>query len=170
MKRYIPYILAAILFIMIAFFGLKHREEDALSYRPNKQESLPDITFKTLDGRELKLSTFQGKVVLVNFWATWCPPCKEEMSLFEKEYRRCKNAGFEILAVNMDSSQSSLEKFLKENTYSFNIVRPTQDLEKELKLIGFPTSYLLDKDGKIYRIKLGVYRELEKDLKDLLGC
>lgn len=171
MKRYTPYLLAFILFAMIAYFGLKHKEEDSLSsYKPPVEQSLPDFTFKTLDGKEIRLSSLKGKVVLVNFWATWCPPCKEEMPIFENEYKRCKGKGFEILAVNMDSSQSALEKFLQKNPYSFTIVKPTEDLERELKLMGFPTSYLLDKEGRIHRIKLGIYRELEKDLKELLGC
>ena len=170
MNRYTPYILAFILFAMIAFFGLRHKEESLPSYKPTGLETLPDFTFKTLDGKTIKLSDFKGKVVLLNFWATWCPPCKEEMPIFEREYKRCKDAGLEVLAVNMDTSQSSLEKFLRENNYSFKIVKPTQEVEKELKLMGFPTSYLLDKEGKIYRIKLGVYKELEKDLKELLGC
>ncbi|MEJ5338751.1 MAG: peroxiredoxin family protein [Aquificaceae bacterium] len=172
MTKYVPYILAGILFFMVLFFGLKHREEELLqnSYRPPVEQSLPDFTFKTTDGKELKLSQLRGKAVLLNFWATWCPPCKEEMPIFEREYRRCRDRGFEVLAVNMDSSEGALEKFLRENRYSFTIVRPSEELEKELKLMGFPTSYLLDRNGKIYRIRLGVYRELEKDLKELLGC
>ncbi len=172
MIKSLPYILAGFLISMLLIFGLRQKQEEVLqnSYRPSVEQSLPDFTFKTLDGREFRLSELHGKVVLVNFWATWCPPCKEEMPIFEREYKRCKDKGFEILAVNMDSSESNLQKFLKENNYSFPIVRPSEDLQKELKLMGFPTSYLLDKEGKIYRIRLGVYRELEEDLKKLLGC
>ncbi len=172
MIKSLPYILAGFLISMLLIFGLRQKQEEVLqnSYRPPVEQSLPDFTFKTLDGREFRLSELHGKVVLVNFWATWCPPCKEEMPIFEREYKRCKDKGFEILAVNMDSSESNLQKFLKENNYSFPIVRPSEDLQKELKLMGFPTSYLLDREGKIYRIRLGVYRELEEDLKKLLGC
>ncbi len=170
MKRYTPYILAFILFVMIAYFGLRHKEEDSLSYKPQTAQPLPDFTFKTLDGRDMKLSSLKGRVVLLNFWATWCPPCKEEMPIFEREYKRCKDKGFEVLAVNMDSSQNALEKFLQNNPYSFTIVKPTEHIEKELKLMGFPTSYLLDKEGRIHRIKLGIYRDLGNDLRELLGC
>lgn len=165
-----PYILAFILFVMIAYFGLKHEKEDSSAYKPPVAQSLPDFTFKSLNGEEIRLSSLKGKVVLVNFWATWCPPCKEEMPIFEKEYRRCKDKGFEVLAVNMDTSEGALERFLQNNPYSFTIVRPTEKVEKELNLMGFPTSYLVDREGRIHRIKLGIYRELEKDLKELLGC
>lgn len=172
MMKAIPYILTGILLIMVLFFALEHKKEDEglSSYKPPVEQSLPNFTFKTLDGRDIRLYDLKGKVLLVNFWATWCPPCREEMPIFEKEYKRCRDKGFEILAVNMDTSEGSVEKFLRENPVSFLIVKPTDNLEKELKLMGFPTSYLLDKEGKIYRIRLGVYRELDKDLKELLGC
>lgn len=92
------------------------------------------------------------------------------MPIFEREYRRCKDKGFEVLAVNMDSSEGALERFLKENNFSFRVVRTSEEVERELKLMGFPTSYLLDREGRVYRIRLGLYRELEKDLKELLDC
>ncbi|MEN3029027.1 MAG: TlpA disulfide reductase family protein [Aquificaceae bacterium] len=172
MVRYVPYLLAGILLMVMLMFGLRQKEEELLqkSYRPTVEQTLPDFAFRTLDGRELKLSQLRGKVVLVNFWATWCPPCKEEMPIFEREYRRCKDKGFEVLAVNMDSSEGALERFLKENNFSFRVVRTSEEVERELKLMGFPTSYLLDREGRVYRIRLGLYRELEKDLKELLGC
>ncbi|MCS7308172.1 MAG: TlpA family protein disulfide reductase [Aquificaceae bacterium] len=167
-----PYIIAGALLLIMLFFGLESKKEDVIitSHVPASGQTISELAFKTLDGRTLKLSELRGKVVLINFWATWCPPCKEEMPIFEKEYKRCKDKGLEILAVNMDSSERALSEFLKEKSYSFKVVRPTEELEKELKLMGFPTSYLLDREGKVYRIKLGVYRELEKDLKQLLGC
>lgn len=172
MVRYVPYLLAGILLMVMLMFGLRQKEEELLqkSYRPTVEQTLPDFAFRTLDGRELKLSQLRGKVVLVNFWATWCPPCKEEMPIFEREYRRCKDKGFEVLAVNMDSSEGALERFLKENNFSFRVVRTSEEVERELKLMGFPTSYLLDREGRVYRIRLGLYRELEKDLKELLDC
>lgn len=172
MVKFIPYLLAGVLLLMLLFFGLRHKQEDEMlaSYKPPVEQKLPDFEFITIDGKKVRLSDYRGKVVLLNFWATWCPPCKEEMPIFEREYRRCKDKGFEILAVNMDTSKEALESFLKENNYSFTILRPFGDLEKELKLMGFPTSYLINKDGTVERIRLGIYRELEKDLKELLGC
>lgn len=129
-------------------------------------KKLSELNFLTLDGEEVKLSDYKGKVVLVNFWASWCPPCKEEMPIFEKVYQKYNDKNFVILAVNMDTSERALKEFLEKNRYSFPIVRIKG--EAGLNIPGLPTSYLVDKDGSVKKIRLGVYRELEEDLSKLL--
>jgi cytochrome c biogenesis protein CcmG/thiol:disulfide interchange protein DsbE len=129
-------------------------------------KKLSELSFLTLDGKEVKLSDYKGKVVLVNFWASWCPPCKEEMPSFEKVYQKYNDKNFVILAVNMDTSEGALKEFLEKNRYSFPIVRIKG--EAGLNIPGLPTSYLVDKDGSVKKIRLGVYRELEEDLSKLL--
>ncbi len=129
-------------------------------------KKLSELNFLTLDGKEVKISDYKGKVVLVNFWASWCPPCKEEMPIFEKVYQKYSNKDFVILAVNMDTSEGALKEFLEKNRYSFPIVRIKG--EAGLNIPGLPTSYLVDKDGSVKKIRLGIYRELEEDLSKLL--
>jgi cytochrome c biogenesis protein CcmG/thiol:disulfide interchange protein DsbE len=129
-------------------------------------KKLSELKLLTLDGKEVKLSDYKGKVVLVNFWASWCPPCKEEMPIFEKVYHKYNDKNFVILAVNMDTSEGALKEFLEKNRYSFPIVRIKG--EAGLNIPGLPTSYLVDKDGSVKKIRLGVYRELEEDLSKLL--
>jgi thiol-disulfide isomerase/thioredoxin len=129
-------------------------------------KKLSELSFLTLDGKEVKLSDYKGKVVLVNFWASWCPPCKEEMPIFEKVYQKYGDKNFVILAVNMDTSEGAMKEFLEKNRYSFPIVRIKG--EAGLNIPGLPTSYLVDKDGSVKKIRLGVYRELEEDLSKLL--
>ncbi|WP_299197768.1 TlpA disulfide reductase family protein [Thermocrinis sp.] len=129
-------------------------------------KKLSELSFLTLDGKEVRLSDYKGKVVLVNFWASWCPPCKEEMPIFEKVYQKYNDKNFVILAVNMDTSEGALKEFLEKNRYSFPIVRIKG--EAGLNIPGLPTSYLVDKDGSVKKIRLGVYRELEEDLSKLL--
>jgi thiol-disulfide isomerase/thioredoxin len=131
-------------------------------------KKLSELNFLTLDGKEVKLSDYKGKVVLVNFWASWCPPCKEEMPIFEKVYQKYNDKNFMILAVNMDTSEGALKEFLEKNRYSFPIVRVRIKGEAGLNIPGLPTSYLVDKDGSVKKIRLGVYRELEEDLSKLL--
>jgi cytochrome c biogenesis protein CcmG, thiol:disulfide interchange protein DsbE len=129
-------------------------------------KKLSELKLLTLDGKEVKLSDYKGKVVLVNFWASWCPPCKEEMPIFEKVYQKYSDKNFVILAVNMDTSEGAMKEFLEKNRYSFPIVRIKG--EAGLNIPGLPTSYLVDKDGSVKKIRLGVYRELEEDLSKLL--
>ncbi len=129
-------------------------------------KKLSELKLLTLDGKEVKLSDYKGKVVLVNFWASWCPPCKEEMPIFEKVYQKYNDKNFVILAVNMDTSEGALKEFLEKNRYSFPIVRIKG--EAGLNIPGLPTSYLVDKDSSVKKIRLGVYRELEEDLSKLL--
>jgi Thiol-disulfide isomerase and thioredoxins len=129
-------------------------------------KKLSELSLLALDGKEVKLSDYKGKVVLVNFWASWCPPCKEEMPIFEKVYQKYNDKNFVILAVNMDTSERALKEFLEKNRYSFPIVRIKG--EAGLNIPGLPTSYLVDKDGSVKKIRLGVYRELEEDLSKLL--
>jgi cytochrome c biogenesis protein CcmG/thiol:disulfide interchange protein DsbE len=129
-------------------------------------KKLSELKLLTLDGKEVKLSDYKGKVVLVNFWASWCPPCKEEMPSFEKVYQEYSDKNFVILAVNMDTSEGALKEFLDNNRYSFPIVRIKG--EAGLNIPGLPTSYLVDKDGSVKKIRLGIYRELEEDLSKLL--
>ncbi|MEN3033597.1 MAG: TlpA disulfide reductase family protein [Aquificaceae bacterium] len=161
MKKNLKYILLGLMFGAFMYFALKPSEQPA-------NIEIKDYAFLTQDGKVLRLSDFRGKVVLLNFWATWCPPCKEEMPIFEQEYKRCKEKGFEILAVNLDSSQSALESYLRENKHSFLILRPYA--QTEYPVSGFPTSYLIDREGKVFKVKLGIYRELGKDLNALLDC
>jgi len=129
-------------------------------------KKLSELKLLTLDGKEVKLSDYKGRVVLVNFWASWCPPCKDEMPIFEKVYQKYNDKNFVILAVNMDTSEGALKEFLEKNRYSFPIVRMKG--EAGLNIPGLPTSYLVDKDGSVKKIRLGVYRELEEDLSKLL--
>jgi cytochrome c biogenesis protein CcmG/thiol:disulfide interchange protein DsbE len=129
-------------------------------------KKLSELNFLTIDGKEVKLSDYKGKVVLINFWASWCPPCKEEMPVLEKVYQKYNDKNFVILAVNMDTSEGAMKEFLEKNRYSFPIVRIKG--EAGLNIPGLPTSYLVDKDGSVKKIRLGVYRELEEDLSKLL--
>jgi thiol-disulfide isomerase/thioredoxin len=140
--------------------------EENKKFLEEATKKFSELNFLTIDGKEVKLSDYKGKVVLVNFWASWCPPCKEEMPIFEKVYHKYSDKNFVILAVNMDTSEGALKEFLEKNRYSFPIVRMKG--EAGLNIPGLPTSYLVDKDGSVKKIRLGIYKELEEDLSKLL--
>ncbi|WP_448587487.1 TlpA disulfide reductase family protein [Thermocrinis sp.] len=158
--------LGALLAFLLTYSILQERKEVEVQIQ-EQLTNIPDLTFVKVDGQEIKLSDYRGKVLLLNFWAVWCPPCKEELPIFEKAYKKYKHLGFEVIAVNTDTSERAMKEFLKENNYSFTFVRPKDDIEKQLKLFGLPTSYLIDRDGSVKKVKMGVYRELEKDLSEV---
>mgnify|MGYP001163261967 CR=1 FL=1 len=110
----------------------------------------PDFELQTLSGDEVKLSDFQGKRVMINFWATWCPPCRAEMPDMEKFYQ---DKDIEVLAVNLTESENSLkdvEEFSNEFGLTFPILLDTELVAATLYAIKpIPTTYMVDSNGII---------------------
>ena len=163
MKRLIPPLFALILFGLLIYIGV---QQDKSAHTDIVNTPLPNIALKTPDGKKINLSDFKGKVVLINFWATWCPPCKEEFILFKEIYKKYKDKGFEIIAINTDPE--NLEEFLREHKLPFIVVIANDETLDYFNPQGLPTSYLVNREGIVVKKRLGVYRELEKDIKDLL--
>jgi peroxiredoxin len=110
----------------------------------------PDFSLPSLGGKKVSLSDFKGKAVLLNFWATWCPPCKDEMPSMEKVYREQKANGFEILAVSIDKGTKEIEAFRKEYGLTFPILLDPDMLVAALYELAFvPTTYLIDRSGNV---------------------
>jgi thiol-disulfide isomerase/thioredoxin len=100
--------------------------------------------------RHMSLSDVKGKVVFLNFWATWCGPCREEMPSMEALYRRYKDQGFEILAVNSRERSADVQAFMTNNNLSFPTVLDTDGtVNMAYGIQAIPTSYLIDRDGNI---------------------
>lgn len=116
----------------------------------------PDFALQTLDGEEAKLSDFRGKPVFVNFWATWCPPCRAEMPDMQKLY---DGMDIEILAVNLthtEKSEEGVAAFVEDMGLTFPVPMDVEgDLASAYNVKAYPTSYLLDAEGKIRFIAYG---------------
>jgi len=123
----------------------------------------PDFTLPTLSGESIRLSDLRGKVVLLNFWATWCIPCRTEMPTIEELYQHYKDRGLEVLAVNLDVlSIGGVEAFMKEVTVTFRVVMdPSWSTARAYRVVGLPTSYLIDRAGNVVVREVG-----ERDWKD----
>jgi len=113
----------------------------------------PDFTAQTLDGRTVSLSDFRGAPVLVNFWATWCVPCRKEMPDFQIIYETYRDSGFQVVAVNNMEQAGTVAGFVEEYGLTFPVVLdPSGEINLGLyrtAIPGWPTSFLLDKDGVI---------------------
>ena len=112
----------------------------------------PDFELPRLDGAPVALSQQRGRVVFVNFWATWCPPCRKEAPSLERLYERLREDGFEVLAVSIDAlgQEAAVEAFRREFGLRFPILLdPSQDAHRSFGVTGVPETYLIDAQGRL---------------------
>lgn len=111
----------------------------------------PEFTLKDVNGSSVSLSSLKGKVVLLNFWATWCPPCRDEMPSLEKLHLRMKDKGLAVLSVSVDKSIPAVRDFIGKAPISFPVLLDTKmEVTKSLfKVYTIPTTFLIDRDGTV---------------------
>ena len=135
-------------------------------------EPAPEVAVQLMHGGVLSLDDLEGKVVLVNFWATWCPPCRVEMPGFQRVYEARRDDGFEILGLTTDLiSDEQIQWFLEQRGISYLVARATRQAAQAFGgAETLPTSFLIDADGRIRRTVVGVYdeKELLADVDGLL--
>lgn len=119
-------------------------------------QAAPDFTLKSRSGKNLKLSEFRGEVVMVNFWASWCGPCRQEMPLLEQLYKRYQPLGFTILGVHVEEDSSAAEKVLKDIPVSFPILYDnTNEVSKLYGISAMPSTFLVDRNGNLRYLHKG---------------
>jgi len=123
-------------------------------------ELAPDFELETLEGKKVKLSDFQGKKVILNFWASWCPPCKAEIPHMQKYYEKfAKEDNFEIVAVNLTSQKETIKyvgKFVKTYEMTFPVLLDTEGEQmRAYEIYTIPTTYFLDTKGIIQKKVIG---------------
>lgn len=113
----------------------------------------PDFTLINMQGQSVGLSDFRGKVVIVSFWATWCPPCREEMPSMEKLYREKRAAGLEILAINTEENgKRAVSKFLQRTPSSFPILLDSDsEATNSYGVFRLPESFIIDRNGVVVK-------------------
>jgi cytochrome c biogenesis protein CcmG/thiol:disulfide interchange protein DsbE len=151
-RLYVSAVLAVLLIsggAWILFRGMKGSSPNARSAAPTPlAEAAPEFTLQTLDGQSVRLSDYRGQVVLLNTWATWCPPCRAEMPDLEAYYRQHGRDGFVVLAVNNQESPGTVAAFLGEHDFTFPILLdPEGVVIREYGVLGLPTSFFIDRDG-----------------------
>lgn len=126
----------------------------------------PVFTLKDLNGKTVTLSAFKGKVVLLNFFATWCPPCRAEMPALNKLYHALKPRGLEIVAVSTDRSVNDIKDFLEKHRVDFPILFDgDRSASKQYRVFSMPTTFLIDRNGMIADKFYGEYDWTEPETK-----
>ena len=137
-----------------------------------KGETAPDFELMTLDGETARLSDYKGKKVILNFWASWCPPCRAEMPDMQKYYEeQAAKENVEILAVNLTTEDRGMEKitaFIEEFNLTFPIPMDREgDIGKLYQAVAIPTTYMIDTEGKVRNKIVGPMSE--QMMEDFIG-
>lgn len=134
-------------------------------------EKAIDFTLKDLDGKKVSLSDYKGKSVYLNFFATWCPPCRGEMPDIEKVYQKYKDKDFVVLAVDLGEDRDTVKNFIEKNKYSFKVLLDSdQTVGEQYSTTAIPVSIFIDKKGNIVAKKVGAMTsgEMELNVKMLI--
>ena len=126
----------------------------------------PEFTLKSRSGQNLRLSDYRGQVLLINFWASWCGPCRQEMPLLEDLYKRYNKLGFTILGVNVDTDSTKANNYLRDISVTFPIMYDTTNtVSKSYNVNAMPTTVIVDKNGNMRFLHQGYKPGYEKDYK-----
>jgi cytochrome c biogenesis protein CcmG, thiol:disulfide interchange protein DsbE len=171
-----------LLVVMIAAAGFSACGTKS-SGSPRVLASEPAVTFKDLQGKDIPLDSFKGKVVLVNFWATWCEPCRSEIPLLIAYQQKYADKGFTMLGVAMDEDgKAAVDPFIQSTKFdvrgqqlamNYPVVLGNDDIaDKFGGLLGLPVTLVISRDGKIVKRYIGSIErneaDLDKQIKDLL--
>jgi len=128
------------------------------------QGAAPNFTLKSQKNGNLKLSELRGKVVLINFWASWCGPCRQEMPILDELYRHYRPLDFTILGVNVEQNSDDAKSLLKDVPVTFPILFDTENkISKLYDVKGMPSTVLVDRDGNIRYIHMGYQPGVEAE-------
>lgn len=120
------------------------------------QEQAPDFTLKSLEGSNLRLEEYRGQVVLINFWASWCGPCRQEMPLLDQLHQRYVDTGFAVLGVNVEGEEGPARKLIDKVPVSFPVLIDEGQTVSELyELQAMPSTVVVDRDGVVRYIHAG---------------
>ena len=120
------------------------------------KESAPDFTLKSLDGSNLRLEEYRGQVVLINFWASWCGPCRQEMPLLDRLHHRYEDTGFAVLGVNVEGEAAPAQGIVDKTNVTFPIlIDEGQKVSDMYNLQAMPTTVVVDRDGVVRYIHPG---------------
>lgn len=126
------------------------------SPRPRKGFAAPDFTLETLDGQTITLSDLQGQVLLINFWASWCLPCREEMPAIQQVYEQYRDQGFVVLAVNLQEKNAQVAAFTEQLELTFPILMDRDgDVFDRYRVMALPSTFFVDRAGVIQDVAVG---------------
>ena len=175
MKRLTPVILAIILVLLLLSVGCSPGFQptgSSATAAPQIGKLAPDFQLPNLDGQVVTLSDLRGKPVLINFWATWCLPCREEMPYLQQIYDEWTGKGLVLLAIDIGETPDTVKEFMQEYDLSMPVLLDTsQGVAQRYNITGIPTTFLIDTDGIIRAKVIGAFPSaaaIEQELSKIM--
>ncbi len=154
--------------LLIAIFALSGCEKSGTS----KPQVMGDFTLNDIAGNEVSLKALRGKVVLLEFWATWCPPCRLSVPELKQLHENMKEEDFIILAIAVEDTLSKVKRFVEEYEIEYTVLMDNKGIDKLYRVHNIPTTVLLDKEGNVALTHRGfapgMFVDMEKDIRKLL--
>lgn len=152
-----------ILFLTVFIIGslftgkcLLMNQDQARAESIQLSKNAPDFTFRDIKGMPFRLSDLKGKVVLLDFWATWCPFCRESIPVLKSLYDEHKDKGLEVVGIALEyDGGKALKRFAKEKKINYTILIGSEELAKEYSAYGVPTRFIINREGKIVEKFIG---------------
>jgi peroxiredoxin len=133
----------------------------------SEQAPAPDFTLPARAGGDVSLAGLKGQVVLINFWATWCGPCRKEMPLLDQIYQRYKGLGFTLLAVNVEEDSAGAVSWLKQTPVTFPVLFDRQNkVSKLYEVTAMPSTVIVDRKGQVRFVHYGYTDGTENEYQD----
>lgn len=131
----------------------------------------PQLVLKDLSGKQVSLDDYRGNVILVNLWATWCPPCREEMPTLQAFYQKYKESGFVLIAIDQEETLEVVQPFVDEFGLTFPVwLDPDYEAQRKFNTMNLPSSYVIDRTGMVRLTWIGGIskKNLEKYVPDVI--
>ncbi len=140
---------------------------------PSGQPVRLDFTLKAVDGAVVDLKAFDGKIRVVDFWATWCPPCRMAIPHLNELHRKYRERGVAVLGISVDENPKVLAAFSEEVRIEYPSLRTSEQVEKAFGgIVGLPSTFVLDREGRVHQSYVGQMNpeDLENDIQALLAA
>jgi cytochrome c biogenesis protein CcmG/thiol:disulfide interchange protein DsbE len=168
-KRLTILLLAVACLVGVYFLNRKWAPHSTAS---RSTDAAPDFTLADLDGRKLALSDYKGRVVLLDFWATWCSPCRTEIPHFVEMQNKYGPEGFQVIGISMDDDAKPVREFAQQYKLNYPVALGDDKLaERYGGVLGLPVNFIIDREGRIYAKHLGAtsVAVFDQEVKDLLA-
>ena len=169
--RKVALVLAAVGLLAGVYLGTRRRARVVPAVSGGQQPAAPHLNMVDLNGRSIETASYDGRVVLINFWAAWCTPCTEEVPQFVALQDKYGGQGFQAIGISMDDKEGALRDFYRKYKMKYPVIIGNQNIAQQYGgILGLPTSFLIGRDGRIRSKTSGLadFPKLEQEIVALL--